>query len=335
MKGAVMSAKHTCAPIPAVLASMFLLGSGACSNCASKEHQAGIDAGLGQDSGMARADNQMDPKEIESRWISNRIMPYYPGRYDFIAATTEQDVKNRFLPAVMVASFPDSTGLGKQCSGALVAPRLVLTAGNCVCSGRYHPAPGGGQHWLIDSTSCATSATIKTIVYGPPLTTGPNRDVTSYYDGEVRPHPSLKIVLDEHGNVVSNEADLAVIAIAGSPVDRFPPLALADGDLRVNEPLIMLGYDTPSGPGERRFGQYHVTKILDAGARALFDQPGHNVFKGDSGGPCIRETDHGMVLAGILNRSLGAEASFTSTFHYRDWIRQEIQRAASDSPSPY
>jgi hypothetical protein len=155
------------------------------------------------------------------------------------------------------------------------------------------------------------------------------------YEGVVRPHPSLKIVLDEQGNIVSSEADLAVIQLPASEWDRLPPMALADDALRVNEPLVMIGYDAWAGPKRRRSRQYHVTQILDAGARALYDQPRRDVYKGDSGGPCLRVTDRGMTLAGILNRSLGAEASFTSTFHYRDWIRQEIQRAADDSASPH
>ncbi|MCY1083264.1 hypothetical protein [Archangium lansingense] len=53
------------------------------------------------------------------------------------------DVENKFLPAVMVtAAMTDSTGrrVMKPCSGVLIHPRLVITAGHCICLSR-RPTP--------------------------------------------------------------------------------------------------------------------------------------------------------------------------------------------------
>jgi len=49
------------------------------------------------------------------------------------------DVKNKYLPAVTVYSdFQDREGgpLQLPCSGVLLHPRLVITAGHCVCGPR-------------------------------------------------------------------------------------------------------------------------------------------------------------------------------------------------------
>jgi hypothetical protein len=140
----VLSLNRICVPIPAVLAGIFLLGCGACSNCASEKLQAGTDAGKDQDSGTASAIDKPDQLEAVIIGEGHEIHPtlgeptHRPEK--LTAVPTELDLQNRFFPAVIVSSFPPSTPMGSLCTGVRVAPRLVLTAGNCVCDGRKQPA---------------------------------------------------------------------------------------------------------------------------------------------------------------------------------------------------
>ncbi|HVG59141.1 MAG TPA: trypsin-like serine protease [Hyalangium sp.] len=219
---------------------------------------------------------------------------------------------------------------GRQCSGVLVDPRLVLTAGHCVCMKQESPMPGSGGKVLIDSSRCSKTATITTVVYEPPTSERGVRSFTQDYPGEVRPHPEIRVLLDEQGGVVSSEADLAVIFLETPVEGHFPPVELADTEIEPGESLFMVGFgsDEVLGTlgGKRRFRETSVTRMLGSG-RALFEPTEPHVYRGDSGGPCLRETQNGMVLVGILSRGLGKEASLMRTYPYRAWVREEIQRA--------
>jgi hypothetical protein len=130
--------------------------------------------------------------------------------------------------------------------------------------------------------------------------------------------------------VVSSEADLAVIFLETPVEGHFPPVELADTEIEPGESLFMVGFgsDEVLGTlgGKRRFRETSVTRMLGSG-RALFEPTEPHVYRGDSGGPCLRETQNGMVLVGILSRGLGKEASLMRTYPYRAWVREEIQRA--------
>jgi hypothetical protein len=64
------------------------------------------------------------------------------------------------------------------------------------------------------------------------------------------------------------------------------------------------------------------------------EQPGGHHYKGDSGGPCLREGSGGAVLVGISSRNLGEGEAITSTYEYRDWLLDEIQRVQTQEAHP-
>jgi hypothetical protein len=117
---------------------------------------------------------------------------------DMLVGPGPTDTTNRFVPAVRVSTtltIPQGRKSYKPCSGTLIHPRLIVTAGHCVCWSRPptsqdQPSPALSQAEprkrgtkgfrtraeelrgvtlteIIDTrSSCATSTTVTTVVYG-------------------------------------------------------------------------------------------------------------------------------------------------------------------------
>ena len=204
---------------------------------------------------------------------------------------------------------------------------------------------------ILDGTTCEKTAIVKT---------GERKELFKKYSGQVLPHPDFKVRLEKkkllippdakvesfitEGDkryvilnvVVSSDADLAVIVLDQPVERRFPPVALAQSDIKLREPIVTTGYGasevrdglavfTDEDP-IRRFGHNVVTK--KEGALFTIEEPGALSLPGDSGGPCFREEAKGPVLVGISSRSSpGRKATFTNTYRYQRWLAEEIKRA--------
>jgi secreted trypsin-like serine protease len=137
--------------------------------------------------------------------------------------------------------------------------------------------------------------------------------------------------------VVSSHADLALIVLNHAVDPEFQPLALSDQEIGLNEALTIVGagYDETADAydGERRASQNKMVEVLPAGGGLMrIEQPGGHHYRGDSGGPCVREGPQGQELVGISSRNLGEGETVISTFGYRDWLRGEIQRVQARKP---
>jgi hypothetical protein len=250
-------------------------------------------------------------------------------RHLFLAAGT-LDEGNRYASTVMVTA--DEPMPQMICSGVLLSPRLALTAGHCVCPQRKAPSAGVEGGFLIDLSACAKTAAVTTVSYEPAKARHKSNARTRVYEGEVRPHPELRILLDAQANVVSNTADLAVILL-DQPVDGpVPELALTDSELQVGEELFMAGYghDKRFGGvfGARYFRKDTVTQVpTPPNGRLLFEQHGAYLYNGFPGGPCFREDGNSRWLAGISSVGTDKELSLTSTHFHRAWLHAELQKA--------
>ena len=167
----------------------------------------------------------------------------------------EVDSANRYpATAMVVADIPSPRGRGKSCSGVLVDPRVILTAGHCVCPQRPDSSPTGAGGFVINSSACAESASVSFLSYLP-WTPGEPRVVNrSRQEGKVQPHPELKVVLDAQRRVVSSRADLAVIFLEIPEQDAGAPIALAQEEVSEGEPITIVGHgyneDWGAGWGE-------------------------------------------------------------------------------------
>jgi hypothetical protein len=253
----------------------------------------------------------------------------------------ELDTSNRFTSAVsVITKVPNGRGFGTQCSGVLLAPRLVLTAGHCVCKRQRFEGSAKERLTLIDGSSCVPSAKVSTVVYEPPPPGAEGKLVRETYQGKVQPHPDFKLVIDAQENVFYSKADLAFIVLdipVGAEISTAP---LVEARVKTDASIVMVsyGYDIYRGTlgGDRHINEYKVTHLPGPGEdRVLFHQPQRDDYTGDSGGPCFQQGAEGLSVVGISSRSIGREPGLTSLQPYHPWIRDALQRTTqADSGSP-
>ncbi|MFL5344651.1 MAG: trypsin-like serine peptidase, partial [Hyalangium sp.] len=229
-------------------------------------------------------------------------------------------------------------------------PRLVLTAGHCVCRGREDK-----DTTTLDSSTCEKFATVIAIAYASPG----QRPYIQRYTGVVRAHHDFKAILKKKkllvppdaavegstvegearyvvvDTVLESQADLAVISLDKAAENRFPVTPPARSVLRAKDPIVVVGYGADAvenglvvfndNQPTRRFGKNTIT--LPGTEKFTIEPPGSLALPGDSGGPCFREDKRGLSLVGINSRSApGRRATFTSTYYYLEWLDAEIGR---------
>jgi hypothetical protein len=290
------------------------------------------------------------------------------GRSSPVLSESHIDTLNRYASTVRVGTAFMVPGQGdkiKTCSGVLIHPQVVLTAGHCVCHERRPIPPEASHVTVIDRLSCARTASVTLTRY--PLVRQadrPNSEEESWepmaveeaHTGTVQVHEDVRIIYEtnegEGRDTEYSNADLAVIILKKPlPWRQVEPVILSDRPVQLREKVLLVGYGAGELKGglagrHRRYGEnevasiksdgstFHVGKQVEIEPFYRGDKPevlrrrGSYAAAGDSGGPCFRERRGVLELVGIARSTSGPPvvlSVYTSTYKYLGWLREKIK----------
>lgn len=235
-----------------------------------------------------------------------------------------EDVTNRYSFAVMLTA-KILEGEFRKCSGAVIAPRAVLTAAHCVCVRRKTLAPR-------PELTCAERATVTTASYNSSKEVIDNLVGGRYEDheGAVRVHPGFKGLshLQEPG---TDSPDLAIVILDRSVASWVRPVRLANDVPKPGESITLVGYGQDETSdltfAFRRFGKKKFVTLRHG--QGILEQQGLVALSSEGGAACLSANNGETMLMGLISVYADEHPTFTPVSSYRDWIQLELRQATS------
>ncbi|WP_108051037.1 trypsin-like serine protease [Bosea sp. 124] len=238
-----------------------------------------------------------------------------------VGGTTSQDVRGARASTLRV-----ETSRGELCSGAAIAPELVLTAAHCLM--------GGGSVSVVSLD--------------------PRFRARRHAVIAVLPHPSFV-----PGTTPRTQpgTDLAMLRLAAPLPADIQPVTLGGG-LWQGETVTMAGFGLSVEDNKKTARRLRETRLVNAGnyttqntvkvavdAEAKGESPGAGACRGDSGGPVLRGNAHSRDLVGIVSwssgplnsrarRICGGFTAITPVSEHRSWITEAAARLLAMGPNP-
>ena len=210
---------------------------------------------------------------------------------------------------LLVHYDPDTRSFG-QCTGTLLAPRLVLTARHCVGDTDAYAACKEDGTPIIAGTIRKNHKPETMYVF-----TGTDRP--EFGGGEVEPAGQGMKILDDGGKNLCNH-DIALIVLKEPVKDaQIAPIRL-DADVEVGEMITAVGWGvTEKTPQPDQRMQRKNVEIMTVGPdRSAGAVPpnefevGESICSGDSGGPAFAQETNAIV--GVVSRGGNAAAPESS-----------------------
>lgn len=197
---------------------------------------------------------------------------------------------------------------GNVCTGSLIAPNIVLTAGHCITPNT--------SYRVID------------------YTTQPPRLLTAQ---KAVPHPQFNI---QAMNAHRATADVALLQLPGSVPNKSPAnLGLPRIPIVPGAPFIVAGIGTTASGSDDGVGTVRAAGLTVTGNPGTLQvrlvdpltqnkRAGVGACTGDSGAPVFQDQNGASVIVGVVSWSTGANNSdgcggltgMTPLTLYRDWI---------------